>query len=375
MAQIAVAQPLMMALALAMASFVGNLPSEGQAVRERLARLQLDVHASAARGEPDPIPALMRRLNETPGIAAVVPLGWAMGPMRLEAPTADTSARAILAIEHFVPPGYFAAIDAQLIQGRDFVYADTLRAVTPVVLSEGLAAALFPSGGAVGGQFTMRERGTDGSVRLEVIGVVSAARGADAQRSDNEWPPMYAPLKRRGEAILTIRTEGPAEPLLPVIMAAARREARLMPVTSLETMAQADRADRTRDVQIASALLGMGFLALLLASVGLYAMVRMAVEQRRREIGVRVALGADAGAVVRLFFSSGLRTTAVGLAIGVPLSIAGLSALKNTLGGFSGLPLAGLGVTLAVLAVASLASWLPARGAARVDAMIALRSE
>ena len=117
-------------------------------------------------------------------------------------------------------------------------------------------------------------------------------------------------------------------------------------------------------------------IALMLASIGLYAMLSVAVGQRRREIGVRVALGARTGQVVRMFFASGLRATLLGLTLGLPLSIVTLWLVKNEIEEPSrNMPIVAAAVALAVLSVASLASWVPSRRAASVDPMTALRSE
>ena len=133
---------------------------------------------------------------------------------------------------------------------------------------------------------------------------------------------------------------------------------------------------RTSRLEAFGTVAGCGVITLLLASVGLYAMVSVSVGQRRREIGIRVALGARARQVVVMFFSSGVRVALIGLAIGLPLSVAGVAILKRQ-GDLLATNLAAIGalVTLSVVSVASLASWLPARRVARVDPMIALRSE
>jgi putative ABC transport system permease protein len=117
-----------------------------------------------------------------------------------------------------------------------------------------------------------------------------------------------------------------------------------------------------------------GALTLLLASIGLYAVVALSVGQRRREIGVRISLGARPGQVVAMFFRNGLKVSLLGLAIGIPLSMAALKVI----GAQVGIPRTNLAaiaavVSLAVIVVASLATWIPARRAAGVDPLIALR--
>jgi ABC-type antimicrobial peptide transport system permease subunit len=116
---------------------------------------------------------------------------------------------------------------------------------------------------------------------------------------------------------------------------------------------------------------------LLLASIGLYGLVGLAVRQRNREIGIRVALGARPRTVVRMFFMTGVRLSLLGVVLGLPLSVV---ALNRTATAFAtqlafNMPVVGAAIVIAVIAVASLASWLPARRAAGVDPLVAIRTE
>ena len=122
--------------------------------------------------------------------------------------------------------------------------------------------------------------------------------------------------------------------------------------------------------------MGVGAAALLLASLGLYAIIAFAVTQRTREIGIRLAMGSTPTGVVRHFFRNGLIVSAIGLGIGLPITIAGIYVVKASVIGFTVQNVAAVAVVVPVLiAVAALASWLPARRAGRVDPVIALRSE
>ncbi|MCC7132138.1 MAG: FtsX-like permease family protein, partial [Gemmatimonadales bacterium] len=142
----------------------------------------------------------------------------------------------------------------------------------------------------------------------------------------------------------------------------------------IRTLAEIDREARSEVVEAAGAAAAGGMVALVLAAIGLYAVVALAVNQRRREIGVRVALGARPRQVVALFFANGVRASLAGLLLGLPLSAAVLRIVASV----AGVPptntvAVATAVALAVVTVAAVASWLPARRAARVDPLAALR--
>jgi ABC-type antimicrobial peptide transport system permease subunit len=130
---------------------------------------------------------------------------------------------------------------------------------------------------------------------------------------------------------------------------------------------------------ISSTAAGGGLLALLLASIGLYGVIALAVRQQQREIGIRVALGARPQQVIAMFFGVGLRLSVLGIALGLPLSVAAVHLLMSNIAAryLDTRWLAGGGLVVAtlVVAVASLATWLPARRAASVDPLIAIRAD
>jgi ABC-type antimicrobial peptide transport system permease subunit len=192
----------------------------------------------------------------------------------------------------------------------------------------------------------------------------------------SDLPPVFVPYKREREGRIVMRTAGSAEPLIPSVMAVLRKEAPTIPVRKLQTLAEGDRVRRDSRLGAFGAISACGVLVLVLASIGLYAMVSVAVGQRRREIGVRVALGARPGQVVTMFFVNGLRVAMVGLGIGLPLSIVGLVLLVRQ-SDMSDINIPGVTVTVAVAvtAVAAFASWFPSRRASRVNPIVALRSD
>lgn len=151
-----------------------------------------------------------------------------------------------------------------------------------------------------------------------------------------------------------------------------------MPVTGMSTLEQADAKSYRETLQVAGLAGAGGALALLLASLGLYGVVSLAVQQRTREIGIRIAVGANPTRVARMFLASGVRTSVLALALGLPLSVAGLRVAL-----LQGIVIApgvnpyviGVGIAVLLLAVASAATWVPARRAAMVDPATTLRQE
>lgn len=149
-----------------------------------------------------------------------------------------------------------------------------------------------------------------------------------------------------------------------------------MAVTGMRTLAQADAADHREKLKVAGLAGAGGALALLLASLGLYGVVSLAVQQRTREIGIRIAVGANPAHVTRMFLKSGVRVSVLALILGLPLSVAGLPvALRQGLfiAPWVNPYLIGAGIAVVLVIVATGATWIPARRAATVDPVTTLR--
>jgi hypothetical protein len=273
-------------------------------------------------------------------------------------------------------------VEAPIVRGREFVPSDTMATSTvPLILSESLATALFRSADPIGQRLRRivpeDAAGIDTRPRdFEVVGLVRMAHDSNSLEYPNDLPPVFVPYRREREGRVVIRTAASAEPLVPSVMAVLRKEAPTLPVRKLQTLAEGDRVRRDSRLGAFGAMALGGALVLVLASIGLYAMVSVAVGQRRREIGVRIALGARVSQVVAMFFMNGLKVALIGLVIGLPLSIAGLLLLASQ-SDLSVINIPGVAVTVAVAvtAVAAFASWFPSRRAARVHPIVALRSE
>jgi ABC-type antimicrobial peptide transport system permease subunit len=383
-AQIAIAQPLMVALAASLATIADEIRPAGNAMRrDQILIAEFDTYAGVNSREPDKIPGLVQRFAQVPGVEAALPIGYGQGVSSFELPSSDSLGVRAPAVVLDVPPNYFRAVDATVLRGREFVPNDTSATVIPVVVAESLAIQLFKSVDPIGKRIRRRVSADERSPEMEIVGVVRMNRDDRFLQFDYDYPVLFVPYVQRhiatgrpSDGLVLIRTSGPADRLIPTFMSVARDEARTLPVLRMRTLSQSDREYQDGRRQVAVVAAGCGSLALVLAAVGLFAMIGVAVGQRRREIGIRLALGARARQVITMFFVSGVRTTLFGLTLGLPLSLIALALLSREIG----LPKYGVAsvaivVSAAVLGVASLASWLPARRSATVDPIDALRSD
>ena len=375
-AQIAIAQPLVVSLGAALAFLAQDFrTSPYAALRERLIVVRIDTNSGNNSSQPTPIPRLIERLRALPGVTTVVPLDATshLGVSRFAVAEGDSVIGVEIELLAIVP-GFLDAVDSPIMLGRDFVAADSLLEVPPIILSDTLARRLFPSG-AVGRRVRATTSPDARELELEIIGVARAGTGG-AFQFDDETPIAFAPRRGARGGALLIRTQSQAEPLLPLIKSTVMLEAPSFPLSRLTTMALSDAERNDELKRIGAAGLGSGGIALLLAAIGLYAMLSVAVGQRRREIGVRIAIGARRAQVVGMFFMSGLRTALLGLLIGLPFSIIALRLVGSELGMTVGTAvIVAIVIMSALVVVASFASWLPARRAATVDPSLVLRSE
>jgi hypothetical protein len=268
-------------------------------------------------------------------------------------------------------------MDIRLLRGREFVDADTLLKIAPIIIASDVAAQAFAGADPVGKRMPVFGESGQQVGEVEVVGVVAVADVGESEygKGLRVFAPIGGPLAIPipPDAML-IRTESPAAPLIATFRQVATAEAPLTPLTDMQTLAQVEEYTRSEIIEAASASAVGGSIALFLAAIGLYAVVALGVGQRRREIGVRVSLGARPGQVVAMFFRGGLRVSLLGVAIGLPLSAAAMAIVGSQVGlPRANLPVIAGAVALVVVIVASLASWIPARRAAGVDPLIALR--
>jgi predicted permease len=276
--------------------------------------------------------------------------------------------------DDIVRPNFFRTVGLPLVRGRDFATTDGAGAPFVAIVSEDLARRAWQGTDAIGKRVSVS--GNRGPF-LTVIGVVreSALFGVGERKRAIIYR-THLQFPRARDLALLVRTAGDATTLSQAVRAQLRQLDPNLPVHALQTLGQY-RRDRLAEPALGSTLLAIvGALALVLASVGVYAVIAFSVGQRTREIGVRVALGAADGDVVRMFLGEGARLTGIGVAVGLALSAGAVKVLSSLFLGISSLDIAIFAaVALLLTATAVLASWIPARRAARVDPVVALRAE
>lgn len=323
---------------------------------------------------------LLERVSALPGVRAAAiarftPMGYNNSGDRVipEGGMPDGSEN-FSAFFNVVSPNYFAAMDIPLLDGRTFAAGDSSGAPRVAVVSKAFARTVWPSGSPIGRKFRVSG---DTAVRT-VVGVVDNLMWMSL--GEEPRPFLYYPVAQRSlnDFTLNIRTESDPGTLVSPVREAARGLDGDMPLYDVRPMREHLNGGLAFFFLHAGATFAgiFGALALLLGAVGLFGLIAFGVAQRTREIGVRLALGARASGVRNMMVRQGLMLVGIGLAIGLPLALLVARGMQGLLVVTSSSdPLALGGAVLTLVLVAGLAAWLPARRAAAVDPMVALRSE
>jgi predicted permease len=265
----------------------------------------------------------------------------------------------------------FRAAGLDLLEGREFVAADRRAIPEVAIVTERLASQTF-EGAALGR--TLRVSTTSMEADVRIVGIVESP----AELSDPNLAVIFfpSPVHEGMARTLYLRADAPAGRLAPAVRDLVARLDPEVPILDIATLDQKIRADTLFERTLARAAAVLGIVALLLAGMGLYAVTSYSVAMRRREIAVRMALGARADRVVRMVLSQGLVLAIVGSVLGGLLAIGAGLVIQAEVFGVAGVPFATLAGSAALLAVTMLlASILPARRAARLDPNAVLRDE
>jgi putative ABC transport system permease protein len=359
-------------------------------------------HAAPEQREPV-YRQLLERIRAVPGVAAAgainhLPIAgdiWRF-PYTVEGRPAARPGESPVTVYRAVTPGYFAAMRLPILRGRDIAETDGPNAPGVVVINERFAEVLWPGEDALGRRIML-----DDEHWLTVVGIVK-----NAVRSDWSEPPyeesyisafqspelMRSPhtmaayltfvVRAAREQVVRpareqgVRTDGDPAALAPSLKAAIRSVDPTLPISAVVTMREVVNAATARARFQTLLLAVFAAAAALLSAIGIYGVMSYAVSKRTREIGVRMALGADPRSVLRLVVGQGMAVAFAGAGLGLIGAFLLTRLMASLLYGVRpGDPLTFAAVAAALLAVALAASWIPARRAARIDPMRALRAE
>jgi len=272
--------------------------------------------------------------------------------------------------------GYFRAAGMRLTRGRPFGERDTASAQPVAIVNQAFAARRFAGGDAIGRRLRLGSGDLNASPWMEIVGVVADVRHQALDAAPREE--MYLPHAQAASETMTlvVSARGDPAPLGAALRAQVRALDADLPLASIRPMEEVV-ASSLAPRRAAMTLVGaFAAIAVLLAAVGLYGLVSYSVAQRTREIGLRMALGARASDVLRLVLGQGIRLVAAGVGAGLLAAFMAARLMRGLLFGVGAAdPWTYVWVVVLLAAVAALASALPARRAARVDPMTAIRSE
>lgn len=319
---------------------------------------------------------LFERLRQTPGVTAVgmasdLPLGLGSSDSRVEIP-GYTPAEGEGMNVHWarISPDYLDAMGIALTAGRKFTLRDDSAAAPVIIVNQRFVERFWPGQDAVGRTF--KTHGRD----FTIVGVVPT--GKYKSLGEEATPFMYFSRAQSWGSEMQVVMRSSLDPASAIAMLRAEIRAldAQMPVVNLQPLST-HLGTALLPARIAGAALGLfGLIGLLLAAIGMYGVMAHTVGQQTREIGIRMALGSTGNAVIRRVMGQGLRQVLLGCAIGVVCAGGAYAAIRSVLYGSGSMTFASFLVApLVLISVATLALFIPARRASRIDAQIALRSE
>jgi putative ABC transport system permease protein len=330
---------------------------------------------------------LMGRLKNQPGVQAVAAEGIRAGfQITVENRQTGVEEDYPRTSVQGVTPDYFRALGVPTLQGRAFNESDALEAPRVAILSESLAKRCFPNENPTGkriylgrlnpGQIGELDRWTKVSLWTEIVGIVADVKSMslDPQVESNVYVPYWQwPMQT---PMLFVRTAGNPADFAAALYSEVKALNKNLPTPKVQTMNER-LSDVVAEPRFQTLLLGLfGLMALVLVSAGVYGVVSYSVAQRAHEIGVRMALGAGQGDVLRLVIGQGMKPALAGLAVGAAGALALTRLMKTLLFGVSAYdPLTFGSIALLLALVALLACWIPARRATKFDPIAALRRE
>ncbi len=298
------------------------------------------------------------------------------------AQSASLARRALGLSKSLNPVGarFFKTMGIGLLQGREFLPTDTETAPKVTIISEGMARQFLPNQNPIG-QLIPEELAKFARLGrdVQIVGVVRDTRSLWSQK----WQPAIyipytqAPPQELGQMKVFVRTAGNPMSIVPAVRQQIQSIEKDLPLVDLGTQAAEMAAIEAGEERSMAMLLGFfGALALVLASIGLYGTMSYAVGRRTREIGIRMALGAQKKEILWMVLREALQQVVIGVAIGIPVALAAGRLIASMLFGVKTSDPVTISVAVLVMVtIAFVAGYLPARRATKVDPMVALRCE
>jgi predicted permease len=309
------------------------------------------------------------------GLAPYVPLSGPQPVTRIHPEGREPETGRMQVGFNFITPSYLETVGIQLLKGRRFSAQDDQRSPMVAIINEALARRYWPNEDPLGKRFRFGVSDPDKPL-IEIVGVSSDTKASNLFAPSRMY--VYLPMAQhyQNQAVLHLRTSGQPEHLVPAMRREIAALDRSLPVYEIKTLTRY-REDALTAQRLAAYLIsGFGILAMALAAIGLYGRMSYDVERRTREIGIRMALGAQPRDALRLIVRQGLTLTLIGVAVGLIAAFAATRLIEGLLFGVSATdPLTFLMIAALLTGAAGLACYIPARRATKVDPIKSLRYE
>ncbi|HKQ72620.1 MAG TPA: ABC transporter permease [Blastocatellia bacterium] len=366
--EVALSMVLLIGAGLMLRSFAAMLRDDFGFKPENVLSFDLLMHWDQGSNVRNFYDRVLRRLETLPGVTAAgasdaLPMGGNQNAViKVAGKTPSEKIERLIDFRR-VTPGYFNTIGMTLLQGRDFTAADNEHAPKVVIINDALARQFFPNQDVIGKRFGLGEQ--------IIVGIVGDARDDNLDKAPA--PGFYAPFAQnpRDGMGVVLRTTIEPEALIVSVRNLMKELYPAQPILKFITMEQRIY-ERTAAKRIMTIVIGVfAGIALLLAAIGLYAIMAYTVSQKTHEIGIQLALGAQGCDVLRMVVRQGMKLTLIGVSLGVSGALALTRSLKALLFGVNATdPLTFAGAALLLIIVALVACWIPARRATKVDLML-----
>ena len=324
----------------------------------------------------------LERIRAIPGVRSASfsmssPLGQSSGFTEAVVEGYTPSPREQMAVQlNLIGPGYFRTLETAVLTGREFTDADGANAPKVAVINQAMTRRFFGATNPIGRRFSLPGWIGDKTM-IEIVGVVEDARSENLREAAP--PTAYVPFPQSsdpGSVTFEVRTYTDPASMTESVRRAIQQADSRVPVFGVKTLPEQVDESLVEERMTASLSSLFGLLALMLASIGVYGLMAHTVARRTNEIGLRMALGAHRGQILSMVMGQTLMLAAAGLAIGVPAAVAASRLVTSQLYGVRATdPITLAGAVALMTALVALAGYLPARGATKIDPMVALRYE